>query len=149
VIDTVRQLIKLTTHPQILSITCDNASPNDTMISQLQISLPNFPGESNQTRCFNHSLALVAIRIVRQFDAPTGGAGINMDEAEQELRQLAKGIDEEELITQQEHETDDDDEGEDNVDGWSEERDELSETDRQDLDTSLRPVRMLLVKVSV
>lgn len=119
------------------------------MISELQDCLADFPGESNQTRCFNHTLALVGVRIVRQFDAPTGGAGINMDEAEQELRQLAEGIDEEEVITQREHETDEGDGEEDNVDGWIEQWNELSGTDREDLDASLRPVRMLLVKVSV
>jgi hypothetical protein len=72
-----------------------------------------------------------------------------MDEAEQELQQLAEGIDEEEVITQQEHETDEGDGEEDNVDGWIEQWNELSGTDREDLDASLRPVRMLLVKVSV
>ncbi|TDL16424.1 hypothetical protein BD410DRAFT_702142, partial [Rickenella mellea] len=54
----------------ILSITCDNASPNDTMTSKLAEILDTFPGAANRTRCFAHILNLVAKSIIRQFDLP-------------------------------------------------------------------------------
>jgi hypothetical protein len=34
---------------QVLSITCDNASPNDTMIDELSSMLEGFPGAANRT----------------------------------------------------------------------------------------------------
>jgi hypothetical protein len=43
------------------SITCDNASLNDTMTSELPKLLEKFPGPLNQTQCFNHVLAIVAV----------------------------------------------------------------------------------------
>ena len=68
-----------------MSITCDNASANDVMIDDLPQHLPNFPGKPNHTQCFNHTIALVAMRIVRQFDVPSAGEGDQMSEAEEEL----------------------------------------------------------------
>jgi hypothetical protein len=56
------------TELQVLGITCDNASPNDTMIEELPKLIAAFPGSANHTRCFDHVLALVAKRIVCQFD---------------------------------------------------------------------------------
>src|SRR6202030_1804579 len=55
---------------QILSVTCDNATSNDVMISHLATILEEFPGSANRTRCFAHILNLVAKCIMRQFDAP-------------------------------------------------------------------------------
>jgi hypothetical protein len=54
----------LTLSSQILSITCDNASNNDTMIEHLSTLVENFPGAANQTRCFTHILNLVAKSIL-------------------------------------------------------------------------------------
>ena len=34
---------------QVLSITCDNASPNNMMIDELEVMLEDFPGAPNQT----------------------------------------------------------------------------------------------------
>ena len=55
---------------QILSVTCDNASNNDTIVEHLAMLVENFPGAANKTRCFNHILNLVAKSILRLFDAP-------------------------------------------------------------------------------
>jgi len=55
---------------KILSITCDNASNNDTMIEELAVLIDDFPGPANQTRCFLHILNLVVKSIIRQFDLP-------------------------------------------------------------------------------
>ena len=141
--------LALTRVGQILSITCDNASPNDTMINQLEIDIEKFRGGSTHTRCFNHVLAIGAVRIVRQFDIPKGGDEGVLDEAEQALRELAEGLDLEEMITQRERDIDGEDEDlDDDLDDWIHERACMTAIDREDLDESLRPVRMLLVKVS-
>jgi hypothetical protein len=51
------------------------------MIDELPDLIENYPGASNRAHCFNHIVALVAIRVVRQFDVP-GGENKSMDEAE-------------------------------------------------------------------
>ncbi|PBK83684.1 hypothetical protein ARMGADRAFT_875608, partial [Armillaria gallica] len=55
---------------QILSITCNNASNNDTMVMTLSDSesLPSFSGQENCTRCFAHVLNLVTKSLLKQFD---------------------------------------------------------------------------------
>ncbi|KAK0437302.1 uncharacterized protein EV420DRAFT_1222563, partial [Desarmillaria tabescens] len=52
----------------ILSITCDNASNNDTMIDVLAENIPAFPGEQHRTRCFAHVINLVAKSLLNQFE---------------------------------------------------------------------------------
>ena len=54
---------------QILGVTCDNASNNDTMIESLATIMSQFPGEANRARCLAHIVNLVAKIILRQFDA--------------------------------------------------------------------------------
>ena len=56
-----------TTH-QILGITCDNASNNDTMIENLATIMSHFSGEANRARCLAHIVNLVAKIILRQFE---------------------------------------------------------------------------------
>ncbi|TFK47878.1 hypothetical protein OE88DRAFT_1608415, partial [Heliocybe sulcata] len=53
---------------QILGISCDNASNNDTMIKELPNLLPDFPGDANRVRCFLHIVNLVAKSILKLFD---------------------------------------------------------------------------------
>jgi hypothetical protein len=52
---------------QILSITCNNASCNNVMITELAKILPSF-SEVGHTQCFLHIVNLVAKSIIRQFD---------------------------------------------------------------------------------
>jgi hypothetical protein len=117
------------------------------MIEVLPSMIEDFPGAPNHTRCFNHVVALVAKRIVRQFDVK-GGDSDGMDEAERELRELAEGLDLEESVTQSERDVDDKDEDDDDDDDGYDVTANLSATDREALNESLRPVRTLLVKVS-
>lgn len=135
----------LTFFCQCLGITCDNASCNDTMIDQLRITMKTFPGDANRARCFNHVVALVAKRMVCQFDVSDKEASAALDEAEKELRELAKGIDIEELVTRGIQDTDEDDDNDEvDKDGMIE---EMSAEDRAELDANTRPVRLVLVKV--
>jgi hypothetical protein len=120
------------------------------MIEELPKLIEAFPGSANHTRCFDHVLALVAKRIVRQFDVVSGSNSDVMDEAERELRDLAEGIDIEEEAAQRERDTsdDDDDDSDEGDDKAERESEQLSVADRKELNESTRPVRMLLVKVS-
>lgn len=131
---------------QCLCITCDNAAPNDTMIDNLALTLTDFPGKLNHVRCFNHVIALVAKRVTRQFDVGKGEADAALNEAEQELRDLAKGMDIEDMLTRSIRDNTEDDNDKD--DSEEEVDDDLSEEDHTDLDANMRPVKLVLVKVS-
>jgi hypothetical protein len=130
---------------QILSISCDNASPNDTMMDALTELLKKFPGESNRIRCFLHILNLVAKSLIRQFDIPKAGADAALDEAEAELFSLAGTLEDEELEAQA---CADNDEENDNDEGWVDEVEQMLPVDREELDQSVRPIKLVLVKVS-
>ena len=139
----------VSSHPlclQILSITCDNASPNDVMIDELAGLIKSFLGDANHMRCFNHILSLIAKSIICQFDLPKAEADEALSVAEKELFDIAKGIDlEEELMAAADQGVDD--EENDNIDGWVDERKTMSREERIKLDQSVLPVRLVLVKV--
>lgn len=114
------------------------------MIVELSKSLPNFPGPANRSRCFTHVLNLVVKSIMRQFDVPKAQENGAMDEA---AKELAATLEDEELsswASVTEGSEDDDD-----VDGWIDERDDMTEDERNDLIEDVEPVRLMLVKVSL
>ncbi|KAE9383672.1 hypothetical protein BT96DRAFT_745198, partial [Gymnopus androsaceus JB14] len=53
---------------QVLSITVDNASTNDTMINELQKLLPNFRERCGHVRCMAHTVNLAAKGILCPFE---------------------------------------------------------------------------------
>jgi hypothetical protein len=119
------------------------------MIEELADLLDDFPGESNRTRCFTHILNLVAKSIIKQFDVPKAQANEVLNDAAKELATLAADLDIEERITRESQSEGNDDENEDDsLDGWANVREELSDEEREALDTSLQPVRLVLVKAS-
>lgn len=119
------------------------------MIVELSNLVPAFPGESNLTRCFNHVLSLVAKTAIRVFDVPEADKANVLDNATAELLELAKNIDVEELEAQAAGSDSDGEGGQaDSTDGWVDERLELSDVECEELDESVLPVRLLLVKVS-
>ncbi|KAF8815678.1 hypothetical protein BYT27DRAFT_7004574, partial [Phlegmacium glaucopus] len=118
------------------------------MILELSKLIPSFPGESNLTRCFNHVLSLVAKTAIRVFDVSEVGKDEILDKATAELLELAKNIDFEDLETQAAGLNDDGEGGQaDSTDGWIDECLELSDVEREELDNSVLPVRLLLVKL--
>ncbi len=132
---------------QILSVTCDNASPNDTMIDALAEIVVAFPGAANRTRCFTHILNLVVKVILRQFDVPKANADEALDVASQALVDLAGDIEMEEAVMDER--TDDEAEDDDGEEGQIDPRNGMSQDERDELDTAVRPVRLVLVKVSL
>jgi hypothetical protein len=116
------------------------------MIDSLGQILKTFPGDTNGARCFNHVVALVAKRVVQQFDVGKGQADLALDEAEQQLQDLAKGINIEERLAQANKDAGGDEE-DNNVDDDSDETDDLSPEAQAELEVNTRPVRLVLVKV--
>ncbi|KAG1855075.1 hypothetical protein C8R48DRAFT_559332, partial [Suillus tomentosus] len=52
----------------ILSITCNNASNNTVMVSELATTLPEFGGTAAHTHYFLHMVNLVAKSLICEFD---------------------------------------------------------------------------------
>ncbi|KAG1869714.1 hypothetical protein C8R48DRAFT_577018, partial [Suillus tomentosus] len=52
----------------MLSVTADNASSNDTLVTKLVDLVPHFAGETSCTRCFLHIVNLVAKSLLHEFD---------------------------------------------------------------------------------
>ncbi|KAK0239813.1 hypothetical protein EDD85DRAFT_744682, partial [Armillaria nabsnona] len=53
---------------KILSITCDNATNNGTMVDDLANRVPEYPSEEYHTLCFAHVVNLVAKCLLNQFE---------------------------------------------------------------------------------
>jgi hypothetical protein len=115
------------------------------MIEELANLLDDFPGAANQTRCFLHILNLVVKSIIKQFDLPKATADGILDEATRDLLALAGDL---ALEEEQTRDVGKDDEDDDNEEGWIDERELMSEWERDELDESVQPVRLLLIKVS-
>jgi hypothetical protein len=118
------------------------------MIDKLGNLIESFPRSANHVRCFNHVVTLVAKSSIRQFDVPKGQADAVLDKAERELRDLAEGIDIEDETTQGEWEAPSDDDDEENGEGWVDEVAALSIANCEELEANVRPIRLVLVKVS-
>jgi hypothetical protein len=133
---------------KILSVTCDNASNNNTMIEELENSLTGFSAVNHT--CFAHILNLVAKSLLKQFDVKPDKKNDDDDlnDDERSLLDMAGDIEAEERITAQEM---DDDDGEidddDDDDGWVDEVEALTLEERKNLEESIRPVKKTLVKV--
>jgi hypothetical protein len=133
---------------QCLGITCDNASNNDAMIDELVDLLPNFPGPTNRCRCFLHIVNLIAKTLLKQFKVPKKDVEAALDAAEQQLLELAAGADMDELVTVAEGGLGDNEDADD-MDGWVNEMNLLSEEESEELRQSIHPVRLVLAKVRV
>jgi hypothetical protein len=114
------------------------------MINSLAELIIAFPGAANRTRCFTHILNLVVKVILRQFDMPKAKENGVLDVASQALVELAGDIEMEEQAMDE----NDDDEEDDGEEGWADPRDGMSQEEQEDLDLAVRPVRLVLVKVS-
>jgi hypothetical protein len=97
------------------------------MIRYLGDTLCDFPGSANQTRCFVHTINLVAKSILKPFDVRKGKDIRALDDA---LADLAEGLS-------------DGDEEEDKGDGEDDEDDEGGNEDN----AGLEPIRLTLLKV--
>jgi hypothetical protein len=114
---------------QILSITGDNASNNNTMIQYLAGVLDDFPGPANQTQCFVHTVNLIAKSILKPFDVQKMKDIHEFNDIAQALADLAEERDKE------------------GIDEDIKEDGEEDEEDKEEFDASLGPIRSMLLKV--
>ena len=130
-------------------MTADNATNMDTLSKYLSQKVLSYL-TVNQTRCFLHILNLVAKSLLHQFDMTpqkeTDGVDDDLSPEEEELLDLAEGLDKEELTMELQDDANEDEEApeDDDDDGWV---DELSEEERDALKVHIRPVSRVLVKV--
>ena len=133
------------------------------MISELTKIIPTY-SEVGHTQCFLHIINLVAKSIIWQFDIPKKKKdqhpeqGSQSDNAEQELQDLAGDIDLEEQkflealvwhqIDGKTGEPDMEIEPDDDVEGWVDKMASLSPAECKQVKGGIRPVRLVLVKVS-
>ena len=125
---------------QILSVTADNASSNDTMMDELAGLIAHFGGDLTRTRCLLHVINLVAKTVTKEFDIQDDGEGAD------DLTMLAEGIDAGDLWAIEEWEGCRD--KIDDVDGWVDEISLLTANERARLEGKIHPVKVALVKVS-
>jgi hypothetical protein len=118
------------------------------MIDELVDLLPNFPGPANRCRCFLHIVNLIAKTLLKQFEVPKKDVEAALDAAEQQLLELAAGADMDELVTVAEGGLGDNEDADD-MDGWVNEMNLLSEEESKELRQSIHPVRLVLAKVRV
>jgi hypothetical protein len=114
------------------------------MIDTLAELLVAFPGAANRTRCFTHILNLVVKVILRQFDIPKSKADKALNAASRALVDLAGDIEMEGAVMDKRG----DDNYDDDEEGWVDPRDGMSQKAQDDFDSTVRPVRLVLVKVS-
>ena len=129
---------------KILSITANNATSNDTMMEELADLLVHFGGETRRTWCFLHVINLVVKMLIWQFDLPKANGG--MQSTDDKLRKLAEDVDLEDLqikITNGEGQ-----DNQDNIEGWVNEMEFLMDNEHAELEQHLRPLHLILAKVS-
>lgn len=114
------------------------------MIEELEENIEEFPGSINHTRCFLHVINLIVKTVLRIFDLPKKKANTDNEEAKTELLQLAGDLEIEEMDARKEF---DGEEEEDAVEGWIDEREEMTAREREELDVSVGPLRLMLTKV--
>lgn len=125
------------------------------MIAELAKILPNF-SEVGHTWCFLHIVNLVAKLVIRQFDIQKKQDNEHLDEAEQELHNLAGDVDLEnkqaEEVMQQcqlsgEIDVGDKDKCDDDIKGWIDKMMLLSPSECERVEADIWPVKLVLVKV--
>ena len=155
---------------QVLAITCDNASNNDTMIDNMEFDLEDFEGMTFRVRCFNHVVNLVTKTFTRLFNvkeksetSPSAAEKSGEKEKnasgtrkpkdarqakeEQRFRDLCSGLDKEELLARLETYRELGGDGDDNEEGWVDELSSLSLEELQDFEMNIRPVQTVVAKV--
>jgi hypothetical protein len=115
------------------------------MINELADRVAHFSGKNSQTCCFLHIVNLVAKSLIREFDTSKKQANELPDLGDEDLDDDTPSDSTIQEATLAEDLSGDADE--DNTDGWVDEVENLSEHERGALEESIRPVKLILVKV--
>ena len=114
------------------------------MIQYLGNTLEDFPGPANQTRCFVHTINLIAKSILRPFDTQKTNDIRAFNNIAHALADLAEGHDPDECT---EHVTGANEEETDKEDKEDKEDREDEYDKDNDSNASLEPIRSMLLKV--
>src|ERR1700683_1787135 len=101
------------------------------MVTELAKLLHDFPGEANHTCCFAHIVNLIAKSLIRQFDVPKKQADKELSTGEKELQELAQDLELDEVQTRLEETEQANDDKADDLEGWVDEVDQLSEEEQE------------------
>jgi len=110
------------------------------MIDHLAELIETFPGAPNRTRCFAHTLNLVAKCIMRQFDGPKKKKKSAFDELNALADELESDLDDSD-------DEDDVSDTEEIEEGVFDEREGMTPAEIKELERSVKPVQRVLVKV--
>ena len=113
------------------------------MIKYLSNSLVDFPGPANQTRCFVRTVNLIAKSILKPFDVQKTKDVQAFNEVAHALSESAGGH-EQVASDDKQPEDEEDEDGDEDED---EDEDEGEDNDNNELNTSLDPIRSMLLKV--
>lgn len=121
------------------------------MIDRLRWTIDRFGGAQTRTRCFLHTVNLVAKSMLKQFDVPKKNVEAAIDEAEKTLLALAEGLDQEEAELRAGGQVPDSSEGftDEEIEEYVNEAEVLTDEEQERLREDVASVRLLLVKVSV
>jgi hypothetical protein len=136
---------------KILAVTADNASANDTMVDNMALDLPVFPGKEHFVRCFNHTVNLIGKSLLKLFEGPKNaadGSDTALDAAEEALRTMEKDIEIEDLRTQLNNYTNQGSIGADDPFDVFDEVGDMTPAEAEEFRESVLPIRRALVKVS-
>ena len=120
------------------------------MIDELENLAPGFGGSAGHTRCFLHIINLVAKSLLRLFDVKKKkDVDVALEAALTGLAEIGAGLESEENEMAGELDGDDEDGGDidDNDAGWIDERAMLSAEEQAELEDSILPIKLALVKV--
>lgn len=124
------------------------------MTEHLAQLLTKFGGQFARTRCFLHITNLTARSLLNEFDVKVSDGLNTADADERELLALAKELDDEMREAQRDAgeevdpEDDDEEAEEDDDESWIDEVASLSPEERTVFEEEVRPVKMVLLKVS-
>lgn len=121
---------------KILGATGDNASSNDTMVDSLAKLSLHFKGASSCVRCVLHVINLVAKSMLKLFNSPQKCSWSISEEADEMFNLLnddANKVD----LSLGENSTEDED---DNVEGWIDEVELLTDEECETLDNHIEPL---------
>lgn len=106
------------------------------MIRELSGKVLEFGGATTHTRCFLHTVNLVAKSLIHEFDTTKQGTD-RVDSTDMELEELSAEVEEEPGMMDEV----------DNDDGFVDEVELLDEGERVALNKEIQPVKLALVKV--
>lgn len=124
--------------------TTDSATNNDTMVDDMEDRVPSFEGSDSHGRCFGHVANLGAKSCTSLFDTPKKKKTDALTLAEQALFSLAEQLEEDDFVELGLGAEDISD-----LEGWIDEREEMDEEKRAQLEASVLPSRLVIVKVRV